>query len=74
MCTTCARHVYGTCPLPLSSVIPFYACPAALFPVGFCLGVCLTLPNTIPDAILGDIIDYNELRTGTRSEILYTIT
>jgi len=26
--------------------------------------MCLTLPNTIPDAILGDIIDYDELLTG----------
>ena len=36
--------------------------------------MCITLPNIIPDAILGDIIDYDELRTGTRSEALCAVT
>ena len=56
----------------LASLVPFSAHPMALLPVSFCLGVCLTLPTTIPDAILGDIIDYDELLTGTRSEAMFT--
>ena len=56
----------------LASLVPFSAHPMALLPVSFCLGVCLTLPNIIPDAILGDIIDYDELLTGTRSEAMFT--
>ena len=49
----------------LSTFFPFYAARPVIFPIGICLGVCLTLPNIIPDAILGDIIDYDELLTGT---------
>lgn len=56
----------------LATFVPFHTAPTAIFPVGICLGVCITLPNIIPDAILGDIIDYDELRTGTRSEAMYT--
>ena len=56
----------------LCTFVPFHAAPTALFPVGLCLGVCITLPSIIPDAILGDIIDYDELLTGTRSEAMYT--
>ena len=33
-------------------------------------GVCLSIPNVIPDAILGDIIDYDQLLTGQRSEAM----
>jgi len=44
-----------------------------IFPLGVFLGVCLTLPNTIPDPILGDIIDYDEMLSGFRSEALYTM-
>ena len=54
----------------LSTFFPFYEARAVIFPIGICLGVCLTLPNIIPDAILGDIIDYDELRTGTRSKAM----
>lgn len=56
----------------LASVVPFSDYPNLLFPVAFCLGVCLTLPSTIPNAMLGDIIDYDELLTGTRSEAMFT--
>lgn len=56
----------------LASVVPFSDYPNLLFPVAFCLGVCLTLPRTIPDAMLGDIIDYDELLAGTRSEAMFT--
>ena len=54
----------------LSTFFPFYAMRTVIYPVGICLGVCLTLPNVVPDAILGDIIDYDELRTGARSEAM----
>jgi Na+/melibiose symporter and related transporters len=56
-----------------ATFIPFADFRPLLFAVGVCLGVCLTLPNVIPDAILGDIIDYDELLNGTRSEAMYTM-
>lgn len=49
----------------LSTFIPFHAAPMVIFPVGICLGVSITVPLVIPDAILGDIIDLDELRTGS---------
>ena len=41
--------------------------------VAFFLGVCLALPYVIPDAMLGDIIDYDELLTGERNEAMFTM-
>ena len=37
------------------------------------LGLSTTLPFTLPDALLADIIDYDELRTGDRNEGVYTV-
>ena len=38
------------------------------------LGISLTGSQLIPDAILGDIIDYDELGTGRRNEAMYTVS
>ena len=57
----------------VATFIPVHEAPWLLWGLGLFLGVCLTLPNVIPDAILGDIIDYDELLTGTRSEAMYTM-
>jgi len=43
------------------------------FVVAFVLGAGTTLAFGLPDAILNDIIDYDELRTGERNEGLYTV-
>ena len=41
--------------------------------MGFILGFALALPFGLPDAILADIIDYDEFCTGDRSEGMYTV-
>lgn len=33
------------------------------------MGVCVSIPYVLPDAMLGDIIDYDELLTGDRNEV-----
>lgn len=44
-----------------------------LFAFTLPLGIGLSGSQLIPDALLGDIIDYNELHTGERNEGVYTI-
>ena len=41
--------------------------------MAFFIGFSLTLPFGLPDAMLADIIDYDELRTGLRNEGMYTV-
>ena len=40
------------------------------FLVGFFVGLGTTLAFILPDAILNDIVDYDELKTGERNEAL----
>merc|ERR1712176_1552791 len=44
-----------------------------VLPIAFAMGVGQTLAFGLPDAILADIIDYDELRTGERNEGIYTV-
>jgi len=37
------------------------------------MGACLTIPYLIPDAMLGDIIDYDELLYGERNEAMFSM-
>ena len=50
--------------------VPYTAARAAMWglilPMGFVVGLGTTLAFGLPDAILADIIDYDELRTGDR--------
>jgi len=41
--------------------------------VAFTIGLGTTLAFGLPDALLADIIDYDELRTGDRNEGVYTV-
>ena len=43
----------------LASVVPFSDYPNLLFPVAFCLGVCLTLPRTIPACLVFFLANMN---------------
>jgi len=43
------------------------------FLVGFFVGLGTTLAFILPDAILNDIVDYDELKTGERNEALYAV-
>ena len=45
---------------------PFYVLCA-------CVGCGMAASYVLPDALLADIIDYDELHTGARSEGLYTV-
>lgn len=47
--------------------------PWMLLIIMFFAGIGTSLPFTLPDAILGDIIDYDEMRTGERNEGMYTV-
>ena len=40
---------------------------------GVFVGIGLSGASIIPDALLGDIIDYDELHTGRRNEAIYTV-
>ena len=53
--------------------IPFDSARGILYLVAPFLGVCLAVPYVIPDAMLGDIIDHDELLTGERNEAMYTM-
>ena len=44
-----------------------------LYILGFLIGVGMGAYLVVPDAILGDCIDYDELHTGVRSESGYTV-
>ena len=43
--------------------------PSLIYVIAPFLGACLAAPYVIPDAMLGDIIDYDELLTGERNEV-----
>ena len=68
---SCFLGVCGSAIL-VAVFVPFDSAPEAIYVLAPILGVCLTLPNVMPDAMLGDIIDYDELLTGERAEALYT--
>jgi len=53
--------------------IPFNKSPNLIYLLGPFLGVCIVAPVVIPDAMLGDIIDYDELLTGERNEAMYSM-
>jgi len=53
--------------------LPFDTMPSLIYILAPFLGVCLALPYVIPDAMLGDIIDYDELLTGERNEAMYSM-
>lgn len=57
----------------LATFLPYESSPSIMYFIGPFLGACLTLPNVLPDAILGDLILYDELLTGVRAEAMYTM-
>ena len=74
-----AQVLWKTC-IGLSSVLLVSTfLPAHLFagflmyPFGCIVGLGQAATFIIPDAILADIIDYDELLTGTRTEGMYTV-
>ena len=58
-------------------LLAFFLTPAMgltlLYFLAFFLGMCLTVPYVIPDAMLGDIIDYDELLNGDRNEAMFSM-
>ena len=55
--------------IPPELVIDYYLHPV----LGVFVGVGMAAAFTIPDAILADIVDYDELHTGLRNEGLYSV-
>ena len=55
--------------VPPELVIDYYLHPV----LGIFVGVGMGAAFTIPDAILADIVDYDELHTGLRNEGLYSV-
>jgi Na+/melibiose symporter-like transporter len=84
-CMTCAASRFGrsrTLTVLLSALsvafctgifIPYKDAPALLYLLAPLFGVCITTPVVIPDALLGDIIDYEELLSGERNEAMYSM-
>jgi len=53
--------------------VPFDQLPALIYVVAPFLGLCLSLPYVVPDSMLGDIIDYDELLHGQRNEAMFSM-
>ena len=69
---TCTLAVVGGL-FVICAFLPFASAPSLLLAVAYFLGVCLAVPYVIPDAMLGDIIDYDELLTGERNEAMFSM-
>jgi len=80
-CIGKGRALAATCALEGVLYVIFFALPPRLYRqapaltlvVLFFAGVGISLPFTLPDALLADIIDYDELRTAQRNEGIYTV-
>ena len=57
--------------LTLATLIPPVV--ELVYMIGFVVGFGMGAYYVIPDAILGDLIDYDEFHTGSRSESSYTV-
>lgn len=64
----CAAHRPLLPPPPDVSILPTHVLRVTYLP-----GVGMGAAFTIPDAILADIVDYDELHTGLRNEGLYSV-